>query len=224
MSPRQIGDIDDSKNIVEATIDKKDRIDNTKRNAVIRAFVANIGIALVKFICFLISKSSAMLAEAIHSGVDSFNSICLMVGIKRGSRPADSEHPFGYGLEANIWAMFASILMLAGAFVAIYHGFDKLFNHHSIEELLKNYNIIAIALIISMMFEAWAVSSATNAVVEEAQVVEKNPINKFFISLKYIRRIQSPTTKFVWYEDTAAFLGVFIALVSLSIARFAMSM
>lgn len=224
MSPRQIDNISDSENTIEAIEDNQDRIDNTKLNAVIRAFIANIGIALVKFICFLISKSSAMLAEAIHSGVDSFNSICLMVGIKRGSRPADSEHPFGYGLEANIWAMFASILMLAGAFVATYHGFDKLFNHHDIGELLKNYNYIAVALVISMMFEAWAVSSATNAVIEEAQVIEKNPIKKFFISLKYIRRIQSPTTKFVWYEDTAAFLGVFIALVSLTVAKFLMPM
>ena len=72
--------------------------EKTRISAVIRAFIANIGIAAVKFICFLFSSSSAMLSEAIHSGVDSFNSICLMVGIKRGSRPADNEHPFGYGL------------------------------------------------------------------------------------------------------------------------------
>ena len=137
--------ISDSENIIEATDENKVRVDDTKLRAVIRAFLANIGIALVKLICFLFSKSSAMLAEAIHSGVDSFNSICLLVGIKRGSRPADNEHPFGYGLEANVWAMFASLLMLAGTFVAIYHGFDKLINHHGIEELLKNFNYIALA-------------------------------------------------------------------------------
>lgn len=204
------------------TILNKNNIDNTKLKAVIRAFIANIGIALVKLICFFFSKSSAMLAEAIHSGVDSFNSICLMVGIKRGSRPADSEHPFGYGLEANIWAMFASLLMLIGTFVAIYHGFDKLINHHDISELLKNYNYVAIALFISMLFEGWAVNSAVNAVIEEAGVIEKNPFKKFFVSLKHIRKIQSPTTKFVWYEDTAAFLGVFIALFALSLSKFVM--
>ncbi len=103
-SSRQNIDISDDSNLIEIT--KNTRIDNTKLKAVIRAFIANIGIALVKFICFAFTKSSAMLAEAIHSSVDSFNSICLMVGIKRGSRPADSEHPFGYGLEANVWAMF----------------------------------------------------------------------------------------------------------------------
>ena len=214
--------ISDSENLIEATDENKTRIDNTKLKAVIRAFIANIGIALVKFICFLFSKSSAMLAEAIHSGVDSFNSICLLVGIKRGSRPADKEHPFGYGLEANVWAMFASLLMLGGTFVAIFHGIDKFFNPHGAEELLKNYNYIAVALVISMFFEAWAVSSATNAVLDEAQIIEKNLFKKFFISLKYIRKVQSPTTKFVWYEDTAAFSGVVIALVALSVSKFIM--
>ena len=220
MSVGNSTDISDSINTIEAVDENKINIDNTKLKAVIRAFIANIGIAAVKLICFLFSKSSAMLAEAIHSGVDSFNSICLMVGIKRGSRPADSEHPFGYGLEANVWAMFASLLMLLGTFVAIYHGFDKLINHHDISELLKNYNYIAIALLISMCFEAWAVESAAGAVLEEAQIVEKNLLKRYFISLKYIRKIQSPTTKFVWYEDSAAFFGVVIAFISLSTAKF----
>ncbi len=211
-------DILDS-NKLEAVVENKVGIDNTKKKAIIRAFLANVGIALVKLICFMFSKSSAMLAEAIHSGVDSFNSICLWVGIKRGAKVADSEHPFGYGLEANVWAMFASILMLVGAGVAIYHGGHKFFDPHGTDELLKNYNYIAIALLVSMCFEAWAVASATNAVLAEAQVCVKNPLAKFFTSLKYIRKIQSPTTKFVWYEDTAAFLGVFIALLALSVGK-----
>lgn len=215
-------DISDSQNTVEAVSEDKKGIVNTKHKAIIRAFIANIGIALVKLVCFLFSGSSAMLAEAIHSGVDSFNSICLWIGIKRGSRPADSEHPFGYGLEANIWTMLASLLMLLGAGVAIFHGGEKFFNPHNMEEFLKNYNIIAIALLISMCFEGWAVMSAVNAVLDEAGVVEKNVFKKFFISLKHIKKIQSPTTKFVWYEDSAAFLGVFIALFSLSVAKFAM--
>lgn len=211
--------ISDSQNIIEATNENNVIIDNAKFRAVIRAFIANVGIAVVKFICFLFSKSSAMLAESIHSGVDSFNSICLLVGIKRGSRPADDEHPFGYGLEANIWAMFASLLMLAGTFVAIFHGFDKLLHIQSADELLKNYNYIAFALIVSMFFEAWAVASASSAVAAEAQIFEKNIFKKFFISLKHIRKIHSPSTKFVFWEDTAAFFGVFIAFISLTIAK-----
>ncbi|MBR1617737.1 cation diffusion facilitator family transporter [bacterium] len=199
---------------------EKQAINKTKLNAVIRAFIANIGIALVKFMCFLFSNSSAMLAEAIHSGVDSFNSVCLMVGIKRGSRPADSEHPFGYGLEANIWAMLAALLMLFGTFAAISHGFDKLFNAKEITEMLIHYPIIALALTVSLCFEGWAVMSAADAVVKEAMVDIKNPIKKILYSIKHIRYVQSPTTKFVWYEDTAAFFGAFIALCALSIAKY----
>jgi len=109
-----------------------------------------------------------------------------------------------------------------GAGVAIFHGGEKFFNPHGMEEMLKNYNYVAIALCVSLMFEAWAVSSAVSAVLAEAQIVEKNPIKRFFVSLKQIRKIQSPTTKFVWYEDTAAFLGVFIALVALTLSKFVM--
>ncbi len=201
---------------------EKSKEGSAKLRAVIRAFIANIGIAIVKYLCFLVSRSSAMLAEAIHSSVDSFNSICLMVGIKRGSRPADSQHPFGYGLEANIWAMFASLLMLIGTFTAIYYGFDKLFNTRNIDDLLKNYNIVAVALILSACFEGWAVMSAANAICEETQVIETNPIKKIFKSIRLIKKVQSPTTKFVWWEDTSAFMGVLVALFSLTVAKFIM--
>ena len=201
---------------------EREKVDNSKFMAVIKALIANLGIALVKLICFFFSSSSAMLAEAIHSGVDSFNSICLLVGIKRGSRPADNAHPFGYGLEANIWAMFASILMLGGTFVAIYHGFEKLIQAHDASDLLLHYNAIAIALLCSICFEAWAVVSASKAVLHEVGIEEKNPVKEFFRSIKYIKKIKSPTTKFVWYEDTAAFTGVVVAFAALTIAKFVM--
>ncbi len=206
----------------EGTVIEKEKVDNSKFMAVIKALAANVGIALVKLICFFFSSSSAMLAEAIHSGVDSFNSICLLVGIKRGSRPADNAHPFGYGLEANIWAMFAAILMLGGTFVALYHGFEKLIKAQSVDDLLLHYNAIAIALMFSIMFEAWAVVSASKAVLHEVGIEEKNPFKEFFRSIKYIGHIKSPTTKFVWYEDTAAFSGVVVAFIALTMAKFVM--
>jgi cation diffusion facilitator family transporter len=204
------------------TTNEQEKTDSTKLIAVIKALIANIGIALVKLVCFFFSSSSAMLAEAIHSGVDSFNSICLLVGIKRGSRPADNAHPFGYGLEANVWAMFASILMLGGTFIAIFHGFEKLVTQKETAELLLHYNVIAIALICSILFESWAVASATKAVLHEICIEEKNPIKSFFISIKNISKVKSPTTKFVWYEDTAALSGVIIAFIALTLSKFVM--
>lgn len=201
---------------------EQSKVENLKIMAVVKALVANVAIALVKLVCFLFSSSSAMLAEAIHSAVDSFNSICLLVGIKRGSKPADNGHPFGYGLEANVWALFASILMLGGTFIAIYHGFDKLFNVHDNTELLNNYKYIAIALTLSIIFEAWAVASASKAVLHEMQIEEKNILKEFFLSMKHVGKVKSPTTKFVWYEDTAALTGVIVAFVALTISKFVM--
>lgn len=191
--------------------------------AVWRALFANIGIATVKLICWFFSRSSAMLSESIHSGVDAFNSLCLLIGLKRGSKPADKFHPFGYGLEANIWALFASILMLIGTVVSIYSGWDRLFYHHQeIQELLHNYNLVAVALVVSILFEAWAVSSASSAVMHEAEVPVKNPLDAFLKSFAYINQIKSPTTKFVWYEDTVALAGVMVAFVAISISKFVM--
>jgi len=192
-----------------------------KEKAVWRALFANIGIAVIKFVCWYISKSSAMLSESIHSAADGINSICLLVGLKRGSRPADRFHPFGYGLEANVWAIFASIFMLVGTAISLYKGGTKLFiTHHSEMQLLNNYHLIAITLIGSILFELWAVASASRAVISEAEIKVKSPVEAFLKSIKYINQIKSPTTKFVWYEDTAALAGVIVALIALTIAKF----
>lgn len=189
--------------------------------AVWKALFANLGIASIKLICWMFSRSSAMLSESIHSAADAFNSVCLLVGLKRCSRPADRFHPFGYGLEANIWALFACILMLVGTTVSLYSGWDRLFNHHEhVFELLDHYNLIAITLIGSILFEIWAVASASHAVLDEMNIKAKNGFEAFIRSFKYINHIKSPTTKFVWYEDTVALTGVIIAFVAISISKF----
>lgn len=189
--------------------------------AILKALIANWGIAAIKLICWFFSRSSAMLSESIHSGADGFNSLCLLVGLKRGSKPADKFHHFGYGLEANIWAIFASLLMLVGTIVSIYTGWNRLFyNHNHVFELLNNYELITVTLIISILFEVWAVHSASVAVLKEAKVEFKGKLEAFLKSLKHVRQIKSPTTKFVWYEDTAALTGVVIALIAITISKF----
>lgn len=189
--------------------------------AVRKALLANFGIAGIKLLCWFFSKSSAMLSEAIHSGVDCFNSLCLLIGLKRGSRPADKLHPFGYGLEANIWTIFACILMLIGTGASIYSGINRLiYDHGHIFELLKHYQLIAAALSGSIIFEIWAVLSASMAVIEEANVKVDSKIEAFLKSFNYINHIKSPTTKFVWYEDTAALSGVITAFIALTISKF----
>lgn len=194
-----------------------------KTKAVMRALAANLGIAFIKFVCWLFSGSVAMLSEAIHSILDSFNSFCLLIGLKRGSRPADSAHPFGYGLEANIWALFASLLMLVGTFASINNGMEKLIHHQNqAQDLLDNYTFIATALIGSIFFELWAVRSAVKAVLQEMEVKYSNPFSAFFKSAKLINKVKSPTTKFVWFEDTFALAGVSVAFIAITISKFGM--
>lgn len=189
--------------------------------AVWRALLANLGIAGIKLVCWYFSKSSAMLSEAMHSGADSFNSLCLLVGVRRGSKPADKLHHFGYGLEANIWALFASLLLMVGSFVSIYTGRERLI-HGSIHtlELLNNYHLIAITLIGSMIFEAWAITSASQAVLNEAHISSKNRFDAVIKSFGYINQIKSPTTKFVWFEDVTALAGVIFAFITLTVSKF----
>ena len=206
----------------EVNVSSREKSNHLKFNAVIRAFLANIAIALIKLVSWYFTKSSAMFAEAVHSGVDSFNSICLMVGLKRGSRPADGVHPFGHGLETNIWTIIACILMFFGSAVSLLSSYNKLV-HNDYEEvmiMINNYEILAVILISSILFESWAVNSAVNAVLDESKVKHINPIIDFFKSMKYVHKISTPTTKFVWYEDVVALTGVVVAFIAVSISKF----
>ena len=205
---------------IEAVGEKNQAI-NLKFRAVVRAFLANIFITLIKLASWYFTKSSAMFAEAVHSGVDSFNSICLMVGLKRGSRPADGVHPFGHGLETNVWTIVACILMFFGAAVSLLSAYNKIFiNTHGVDELLEHYGVLAIILIASICFESWAVNSAVNAVIDEANVKHVNPFVDFIKSIKYVHKINTPTTKYVWYEDVVALTGVIVAFIAVSISKY----
>ncbi len=189
--------------------------------AVVRAFLANVFITLIKLCSWYFTKSSAMFAEAVHSGVDSFNSICLMVGLKRGSRPADGVHPFGHGLETNVWTIIACILMFFGAAVSLLSSYNKIFvNTNGVDDLLNHYEILAIILILSICFESWAVNSAVRAVLDESKVQHTNPFIDFFKSMKYVHKINTPTTKYVWYEDVVALTGVIVAFIAVSISKY----
>ncbi len=199
----------------------KEKSNRLNFRAVVRAFIANILIALIKLVSWYFTKSSAMFAEAVHSGVDSFNSICLMVGLKRGSRPADGVHPFGHGLETNVWTIIACILMFFGAAVSLYSSYNKIFiNTHGVVDLLQHYKILAVILISSICFESWAVNSAVHAVLDESKVKHVNPFIDFIKSMKYVHKINTPTTKYVWYEDVVALTGVVVAFVAVTISKF----
>src|SRR5688572_33022536 len=95
--------------------------------AIMAAFLANMGIAVAKFIAWFLSGSASMLAEAIHSVADSGNQLLLMLGGRQAKKRADREHPFGYGRERYVYAFVVSIILFSvGGLFAIYEGVEKL--------------------------------------------------------------------------------------------------
>ena len=112
-----------------------DRVDHGSRRAIIAAFLANLGIALSKFVAFALTGAASMLAESIHSLADTGNQGLLMLGGKRSRRPADEVHPFGYGTLRYFWAfVVALVLFSVGGLFAIFEGIEKLLHPHELED------------------------------------------------------------------------------------------
>ncbi len=104
--------------------------------AIIAALAANLGIAVTKFIAFLLTASSSMLAESIHSVADSGNQALLLLGGRRAKREATPEHPFGFGRERYVYAFIVSIVLFSvGGLFALYEGYHKLSDPHPITQM-----------------------------------------------------------------------------------------
>jgi cation diffusion facilitator family transporter len=170
---------------------------------VIAALLGNAGIAAVKYVAAAISGSGAMFAEAIHSTVDTGNQTLLLIGMRRAERPANEQHPFGFGKEIYFWAFVVAILLFGlGAGVSFYEGVNKLRNPHPLESVVWNYVVIGIAIV----FEsgAWAVAWR-----EFDKTRGRRPI------IRALRQSKDPALFTVLFEDTAALMGLFAALVGI---------
>lgn len=168
---------------------------------VIVAILVNAAIAVAKYAASFISGSAAMLAEAIHSTVDTGNEALLLLGIKRSEKPADERHPFGYGQEIYFWSLVVAIVIFGlGGGAAISEGVWRLVEPHKLENLLWNYIVLGIAL----AFEAVSWIVAYRAVLNEQPGV---PITQA------VRSSKDPSRFVVLLEDTAAILGLLIALI-----------
>ncbi len=127
------------------------------RRAIIAAFLANLGIAISKFVGFAITGSASLLAEAIHSVADTGNQALLFLGGARAKRAATPEHPFGYGRERFFWAFVVSVVLftLGGAF-ALYEGIEKLRHPHE----LDYFGVAIVILLVSVVLEALSFRTA----------------------------------------------------------------
>lgn len=174
--------------------------------AVLAAGIANLGIAASKFVAFLLTGSSSMLSEAIHSLADTANQGLLLIGNKRSQRAADSEHQFGYGRARYVYGfLVAIVLFLMGGLFSLYEGFHKF--HHP-EELERAWIAFAV-LFIAIALESWSWRTAMK---------EVNKSRGTFSLSKYVRRTRQPELPVVLLEDTGALIGLGFALVGVSMA------
>lgn len=164
------------------------------------ALVANIAIAIIKFIAAAVTGSSSMLSEGIHSAVDSGNQLLLLIGISRSKKPADENHPFGYGQEIYFWSLIVGVLIFGlGGGMSVYEGVIHIQNPENLKNPFWNYIVIAIAFV----FEGASFIVATKS------FIKKEGGGQFF---RKLRQSKDPSHFVVIFEDGAALCGLLIAL------------
>ena len=177
------------------------------KKVIYAALAGNGLIAITKFFAAGYTGSSAMLSEAIHSVVDTGNQGLLLYGIKRSQRPADETHPFGYGSEIYFWSFVVAILIFGvGAGVSFYEGVQKLIHPHPISSPVVNYIVLGAAMVFEAV--AWYIAY------KEFGRVRGN-LGLF----EAVQRSKDPTLFTVLFEDTAAMLGLIVALFGVAAAH-----
>jgi cation diffusion facilitator family transporter len=176
--------------------------------AVVAALLANAGIAVAKFVGFLITGSGSMLAESIHSGADCGNQGLLLLGGKKARKAPTADHPFGYGRERYFWAFVVAIILFSlGGMFATYEGIEKIRHPHEIESVAVAIAILAVAIVLETF-------SLRTAVVEARKV--KDPQLSWWA---FVRRSKNPELPVILLEDLGAEIGLFLALAAVSIAH-----
>src|SRR4051794_10513360 len=174
---------------------------------VVIAFGANLLIALAKSFAAMVTGSASMLAEAAHSWADAGNEIFLLVADRRSGRGRDSHHPMGYGREAYVWSMFAAFgLFTAGAVVSISHGINELRHPEPGEDFLIAYIVLAI----SFVLEGVSFTQALRQSRKDARAYGRS-------TLPFVLNTSNTTLRAVFFEDSAALLGILIAATGIAL-------
>lgn len=173
--------------------------------AVVAALSANLGIALIKFIAFLITRSSSMLAESVHSLVDSGNQGLLLLGGHRARRTATPEHPFGYGRNRYVYGFLVALCLFSvGGLFALYEGVQKIRHPHQLDSPL-----IAVAvLLVALVLEGLSFRTA---------IRESRELKGSSSWVAFIRHAKVPELPVVLLEDFAALIGLTLALLGVGL-------
>jgi len=175
--------------------------------AILAALAANLGIAIAKFVAFLLTGAASMLAESVHSLADSGNQGLLLLGARKSLRPPTERHPFGYARVRYFWAFVVALVLFSmGGLFALYEGIQKLRTPHELES-----PAIAIGvLVFAILLEAY---SLRTAIVETRHV--KKPGESYW---RFIKRSKSPELPTVLLEDVGAMVGLVLALLGVVLA------
>ncbi|GAA1348636.1 cation diffusion facilitator family transporter [Streptomyces beijiangensis] len=174
--------------------------------AIVAALGANLAIAVAKFVAFLFSGSSSMLAESVHSLADSGNQGLLLLGGKKAKREATPEHPFGYGRERYVYAFLVSIVLFSvGGMFAVYEGYEKIKHPHSLDNWYWPVGVLVFAIIA----EGFSFRTAIN---------ESNATRGSLSWSQFIRRAKAPELPVVLLEDFGALIGLVLALGGVGLA------
>lgn len=172
------------------------------------ALAGNLLIALTKFVAALLTGSSAMLSEGVHSLVDTGNGLLLLYGLRRSARPPDRHHPLGYGRELYFWSFIVALLVFAlGAGIAFYEGLTHVLDPVPIENPMVNYVVLGLCF----LFEAgswWVAKREFDGTKGNLGYVEA------------VRRSKDPSVYTILFEDSAALLGLVIAFAGIFAAQY----
>ena len=174
--------------------------------AVLAAFAANLGIALIKFVAFLLTGSASMLAESVHSVADTGNEVLLIVGRGRSIRPPSDEHPFGFGRERYFYGFVVSVMLFTvGAAFSIYDGVHKILN----PETIRSPGIAFGVLALSAVLEGFSLRTG---------IREANKVRGQRNWGTFIRRTKAPELPVVLLEDLAALIGLGFAFAGIGLS------
>jgi cation diffusion facilitator family transporter len=174
--------------------------------AIVAALLANLGIAITKFLAWFFSGSASMLAEGVHSLADTGNQLLLLRGGKAARKAADKEHPFGYGRERYVYAFVVSIILFSvGGVFSVYEGVEKLQHPHELE----NAWLPVLVLLIAMVLEGFSLRTA---------VKESNHSRGKQSWLQFIRHAKAPELPVVLLEDVAALTGLVFAFLGVGLS------
>lgn len=179
---------------------------NGGTKAVLAALAANLTIAALKFVAFLLTASSAMLAEAIHSVADSGNQALLLIGGRKAKRTANPRHPFGYGRERYIYSFLVAIVLFSvGGLFALFEAYEKWRHPEPIE---GPWWWVPLAVLGgAMIAESLSLRTA---------VIESRPARRNTGWIQFVRRSKSPELPVILLEDTAALTGLALAFLAVT--------